>query len=79
MKIFTKFFLVSLACSLLVPSAKCQDDGDYLFKPWQVTLFPPYSTNGMEGKNCVNRFSLNLLWGVNAGLEGIEYGSFVNI
>ena len=40
----------------------------------QITLMPPYSTNGKNADKMVNALSFNILWGRNGGLNGIEIG-----
>lgn len=79
MKIFSKFFILTLVAGLSVMTGKGQEERDYLYKPFQVTVFPPIGTNGIDSRECVNKISLNLLWGVNAGLQGIEFGGIANI
>jgi len=44
----------------------------------QVTLIPPYGTNGELAEQTTNTFSFNVLWGKNGGLNGVEIGGFVN-
>lgn len=39
----------------------------------------PLSTNGLQSYETVNHSSFNLLYGHSAGLEGVEFGSILNI
>ena len=47
-------------------------------RKWRVTLFPPLSTNGVEAPNYTAKYSLNILFGYNGGLDGYEIGGLVN-
>ncbi|MBN1181369.1 MAG: hypothetical protein JXB49_03715 [Bacteroidales bacterium] len=53
--------------------------GTVEYRPFQVTLFPPISSNGIHAANTVNYFSLNLFAGVASGVHGFEFGGFVNM
>lgn len=44
----------------------------------QVSLLPFLGTNALKSKKVTNNFSLNILWGSNGGVEGMEVGGFVN-
>lgn len=79
MKKIHKFLIISLLTGLVATSAKSQEAIDLILRPFQVTLFPPVGTNGFDSKDCVNKISLNVFWGVHAGLEGVEFGGFANI
>lgn len=46
--------------------------------PVQVSLLPFVGTNGLRSDEVVNNASLNLLWGMNGGVEGAEIGGFLN-
>lgn len=52
---------------------------DYIKRPVQFTFVAPMGTNGMESGNVVNQVSFNLLLGYAAGLEGAEFGGFLNL
>ena len=45
----------------------------------QITLIPPVSTNVLSPDSITNTFSLNILWGVNGGVEGLEVAGFGNV
>ncbi len=44
----------------------------------QVSVFPFFGTNALESNDVTNRFSLNVFWGMNGGLDGVEVGMFFN-
>ncbi len=48
-------------------------------KDVQVTLVPPVGTAGVDAVKYCNRFSLNIIAGLNGGVDGCEIGSVVNI
>ena len=79
MKIFYKILILTVITGQAALSGKSQEDSSYLYKPFQVTILPPFGSNGLASKDCVNKISLNIFWGVNAGLEGIEFGGIANI
>lgn len=47
--------------------------------PVQIAFAYPVSSNGPQAKYISNKFSLNVLYGVNGGLDGLEIGGLVNI
>jgi hypothetical protein len=44
----------------------------------QISLLPYLGTNAFKSSRISNRLSINLLWGHNAGVEGVEVGGLVN-
>ena len=44
----------------------------------QVSILPYVGTNALKSNEVTNNFSLNLFWGTNGGVEGVEVGGFVN-
>lgn len=44
----------------------------------QVSLFSSVGTNLEESKDITNNLSLNIFWGSNGGVNGVEVGGFVN-
>jgi hypothetical protein len=44
----------------------------------QISLLPYLGTNALKSSRISNRLSINLLWGHNAGVEGVEVGGLVN-
>ncbi len=79
MKKITKSLIFIILLSIAISPSFAQEEGNFLYKNAQITLFPPVGTNGPDAKECVNKFSLNLLWGVSAGLQGVELGGIANL
>lgn len=52
---------------------------DSIHRDWQVTFFPPISTNGELSGLVVNKLSWNLIAGYNGGLDGVEFGGLLNV
>jgi hypothetical protein len=48
-------------------------------RPFQVSLTPGLSSHGMFSPQVVNKFSLNLIGGYTAGVNGFELGGLFNI
>lgn len=48
-------------------------------KPFQVSLVPALGTHGSMSSQVVNKVSLNVLGGYNAGVDGAEVGGLVNL
>jgi len=69
--------IIVLAGMAIAP-AVAQDESEYIKRPFQITLLPPLGSNGPDYQDCVNRISLNLLWGESAGLKGLELGGLAN-
>jgi len=44
----------------------------------QISLLPFVGTNALRSNEITNRYSINLLWGTNGGVNGMEVGGFVN-
>ena len=44
----------------------------------QLTLIPMVGTNLTESGQMTNKLSINILWGINGGVDGVEVGGFVN-
>ncbi|MFQ5446289.1 MAG: secretin and TonB N-terminal domain-containing protein [Saprospiraceae bacterium] len=44
----------------------------------QVSVFPFIGTNTYKSDEVTNNLSMNVLWGVSAGVDGMELGGFVN-
>lgn len=44
----------------------------------QISLLPFIGTNALRSNEITNKFSVNLLWGTNGGVDGMEVGGFVN-
>lgn len=79
-RIQTTILTIILLLSLTGKVNGQSDSIDYMTSPFQMTfLFPPFSTNGMDNANYVNDLSLNLFVGVSGGVDGVEFGGFINI
>lgn len=44
----------------------------------QVSILPFVGTNALRSAEMTNNLSLNILWGTNGGVDGLEIGGFVN-
>jgi hypothetical protein len=44
----------------------------------QISVFPFFGTNGVSSNEITNKFSFNIFWGMNGGVEGLEVGLFFN-
>jgi hypothetical protein len=53
--------------------------GFFAFSPYQVSLTPGLSSHGMYSSQVVDHFSLNLLGGYTAGVQGFELAGLFNI
>ncbi len=53
--------------------------GFFAFSPYQVSLTPGLSSHGMYSSQVVDHFSLNLLGGYTAGIQGVEVAGLFNI
>lgn len=51
----------------------------FIQRPIQVSLVPGLSTNGPLNSQVTNKFSVNVVGGYEAGLEGVELGGVFNI
>ncbi|RMF26874.1 MAG: hypothetical protein D6765_08305 [Bacteroidetes bacterium] len=47
-------------------------------RPVQLSLVPLVGTNARNAPEVVNNLSVNVLWGVNGGVSGLEFGGLVN-
>jgi len=63
---------------------KWRTQAEYAWKPTddkrlaQVSLLPQIGTNTEASPAVTNNLSMNLLWGVNGGVDGIELGTVMN-
>ncbi|MGB1004198.1 MAG: LA_2272 family surface repeat-containing protein [Salibacteraceae bacterium] len=65
--------------SLFSLSITGQETADSSKTKTQVTFAYPIGSNGAEAKNMENNFSFNILYGVNGELNGLEFGTLVNV
>jgi len=71
---FSRFFITS--------KQKIQDlnlGGLFAYSPYQVSLTPGLSSHGIYNGQVINHFSVNLIGGYTAGIQGIEFGGVFNI
>jgi len=73
--LFPFSFLLLLNTNLLL--AQETDSTDLKYRPVQVTFIYPLGSNG-SNTNYVHRFSLNILGGINGGVEGVELATLFN-
>lgn len=65
---------------LLISISSFEQENDSLKnRPGQVTFFYPLGTNGFDSPNYMNNVSFNALYGVNGGVNGVEFGGLVNV
>ncbi|MDX1284006.1 MAG: hypothetical protein R3182_03295 [Draconibacterium sp.] len=74
-----KTIFTLIICLLITTSLFAQKTGNAREVPFQITLIPPLGTNGIHSGNTINKFSLNIIGGYAAGLNGVEFGGFANI
>ncbi|MEO0470220.1 MAG: hypothetical protein AAF206_11405 [Bacteroidota bacterium] len=69
-------FLVRLLINDQILSSDLKDT---LYRKFaQITVIPPASSNGLLTPKTVNTFSLNVIAGYSAGLDGLEFGTLLN-
>lgn len=73
--LFTLFIILSIT----IHPAMNQENDTYRTAPFQISLIPPLSTNGIYAAETVNDFSVNIFAGISAGTDGFEAGGFLNI
>jgi len=79
-----KWILLSIILAVFLftdISLKAQDvdKEKYEKQPFQISFVPMMGTNGVNSPNVVNEFSINIIAGYAAGLDGFEVGGFANI
>jgi len=80
----THSILFSILLLLVSFNAEAQEKADSSTRkstvfPFQLSIFPPLSTNGIENENSVNECSINLFAGYSGGVNGLELGAFANV
>lgn len=75
-----QFITLSLVITaiLMCNTIKAQETEKSAVKGSQFTFAYPVGTNGKDAINQANKFSFNLLYGVNGGLDGLEIGGLAN-
>ncbi|MCT4589659.1 MAG: hypothetical protein N4A71_17690 [Carboxylicivirga sp.] len=71
----TKLMTLTLLLMMLI-GLKAQETKT--ISPAQVTFAYPLGTNGQQSKNITNRFSFNVLYGINGGVKSFELGGIGN-
>ena len=85
MKLFLKIVSLFLPGLLVAGKLAAQQpspypqDKEFIRRPFQLSFIHPLGTNGLDGSRAINSFSLNLLLGYAAGLDGIELAGFANL
>lgn len=76
-----KTLKISICLSLIFFTSFSQNDSDSVTmkSPFQVTFVTPIGTNGVQSYRISNEFSLNILVGINGGVDGFELGGMINI
>lgn len=74
----TNTFCITLILCLLLPLGT---SAQLLMKkrPAQITFVTPLSTNGVKAPRIINHLSVNVIGGINGGVEGTEVGGIFNI
>lgn len=70
--------LLIVFCLTHIYLIKAQAQDSLYKRPAQITFVHPLGTNGFKSKETVNNFSLNLLMGSSAGVQGMEMGGLFN-
>ncbi|HCX20870.1 MAG: hypothetical protein CMB80_27770 [Flammeovirgaceae bacterium] len=64
---------------ICVLSAFAQEAEEKSLQPIQLSLAYPIGTAGVNSPNYANRISINMIYGVNGGVDGIVLGGFANV
>jgi hypothetical protein len=67
-----------ISAVFLSTGLKAQETEEKTAEGSQFTFAYPVGTNGKDAINQANKFSFNLLYGVNGGLNGLELGGLAN-
>lgn len=73
-----KNILCAVLFSALTMYTHAQTADSTLSRPGQVTFFYPIGTNGVDAPKYKNNVSLNALYGISGGVNGLELGGLVN-
>jgi hypothetical protein len=76
--IMKKYFLVSIASLIMCLNVFAQESDTLLTSKVQVTFAYPLGSNGLNSLKYSNNFSLNILFGLNGGVNGAEIGGLMN-
>jgi len=64
--------------NVLVLNTSAQETDSIKNRPGQISFFYPLGTNGINAFEYSNNFSLNVLFGINGGVNGFELGGIAN-
>ena len=78
MKALQTTLIIITILSLSFSNAFAQKEKIYKASPFQISLLSPIGSNGLDSDDYVNNLSWNIIWGVSAGLNGIEIGGIGN-
>lgn len=78
MKASFSLALLFLSAQAALAQTEPVDAPELKTRPFQLSLLPPLSTNGVDAGRVVNHVSLNLIGGYNGGVQGVEAGGFAN-
>ncbi|NOQ73416.1 MAG: hypothetical protein GQ574_15530 [Crocinitomix sp.] len=71
--------ILSIALLLAISwQASAQKTDSTMSRPGQVSFFYPLGTNGIDSPKYSNNVSFNVLYGINGGVHGVEFGGLVN-
>lgn len=70
--------IVILSAILIAAITSHAQEDSVLTRATQVTFIYPIGTNGVDATKYTNNFSFNVLYGLNGGLNGVEFGGLVN-
>jgi hypothetical protein len=76
--IMKKYFLVSISSLIICINVFAQENDAPLTSKVQVTFAYPLGSNGTNSLKYSNNFSLNILFGLNGGVDGAEIGGLMN-
>lgn len=71
-------FSLAITFALLSTEMNAQDREEKPGPSSQITFAYPLGTNGYEARSISNNFSVNVLYGINGGLDGFEAGGLFN-
>lgn len=69
---------LAVLIALLSSASRAQEKEGNPVESSQFTFAYPLGTNGMDAISKSNKFSFNVLYGVNGGLDGLEIGGLLN-
>jgi len=71
-------YFIGTLLLLLSLNSKAQETTQVKTRKAQITFAYPLGSSGMKSMNYTNKFSLNMLYGLNGGVSGLELGSIFN-